>query len=321
MKSTLFLSFVVVFSMLVIPLSAINKTEDAVQTKVSQTDVPYQKQDNAALTQKVKVLKDEKVIECSLNDYLFGVVAAEMPALYEAEAIKAQTVAAYTFLLYRKESNTSTDYDISANGDEAQCFVTRSEAKTRWGKNADEYEKKIDSCIEEVKTVWLCFEEKPIFAAYHAISAGKTNSCFDVWGKDIPYLKSVDSSGDMLCEDFLSEVTLTVDELCQKLKDYSAPNTKPEDYFSNISKTENGYVKSICFGKEKISGSDIRNLLGLRSCNFTVTYSDNAFTFAVKGFGHGVGMSQTGANHMAKQGSSYSEILLHYYPDTKLQKN
>lgn len=322
MKGTFIMSIVVIFSVLVIPLSALSEPQpDIIATAASGTNTLYQNSDTTQTTQTFKVLKDNNIIELSAKDYVFGVVAAEMPALYHEEALKAQAVAAYTFACYRKNSSGDDDYDITADPDTAQCFITRDEAKKRWGEKADEYTKKIDACIAAVEGEMLCFDNQPIFAAYHAISPGKTNQCLDVWGKDIPYLKSVDSASDCLAEGYSSEVEFTAEELAEKLKSISDASGDAQNYFSDISTNENGYVKQINFCGKLVAGSQITKLLGLRSSNFTLKFTDNKFVFNVKGYGHGVGMSQTGADYMAKQGRTYKEILLHYYNGVTLQKN
>lgn len=143
MKGTFLMSIVVIFSMLVIPLSALSQAQaDVVPTVAPNVDAPYEESKSSYAVQSFKVLKDGTVLELSAPDYIFGVVAAEMPALYHEEAIKAQAVAAYTFACYRKNSSSGGEYDITADGDTAQCFITRDEAKARWGEKADEYAKK-----------------------------------------------------------------------------------------------------------------------------------------------------------------------------------
>ena len=322
MKGTFFISVIIIFSMLVIPLSALTKTDSAALPTVKpQNNISYDKQHNDIGFEKIRVLKDGTVTEYSTADYIFGVVAAEMPALYESEALKAQAVAAYTFACYRKINNTNSEYDISANPETAQCFITRDEAISRWGEKADEYSQKIDDCIAAVQGELLTFEGEPIFAAYHAISSGNTNACVDVWGKDLPYLKSVSSVGDCLADKYLSEAVFTADEITEKLKNIADVSGEPQNYFTDIKTTDNGYVKNLTYCGKQISGSEICNALELRSSNFEISFADGKFTFTVKGYGHGVGMSQTGADYMAKQGSSYEEILLHYYSSATLEKN
>lgn len=322
MKEIFVILIVIIFAMLVIPLAALSKSpETAVTTANSQYNEPYQNPDKTFELEEIKVLKDDVVTSYSVKDYLFGVIAAEMPALYEREAIKAQAVAAYTFALYRMLGQTDTEYDITADGETAQCFITREEAAARWGEKASEYTKKIDDCIDSVAGYTLIYNNEVIFAAYHAISPGVTNTCLDVWGKEIPYLTSVASDGDKLADNYLSEVTFTTAEIAEKLKNLGEASGEAQNYFKDANATDNGYVKDINFCGKKLTGAQVREALDLRSCNFTVSFADDKFTFTVKGYGHGVGMSQTGANYMAKQGKSYAEILLHYYKGATLQKN
>lgn len=321
MKGTFLVALIVVFSMLVIPLSTIDKSKNLVIPVTNNIkDTVYNKQEKSDNTEKIKVLKDGEVFEYGINDYVFGVVAAEMPALYEEEAIKAQTVAAYTFVCYKKETAQNAEYDISSDPQVAQCFITRQEAATRWGEKAQEYTNKIDACIKAVRGEVITYENKPIFAAYHAISAGFTNNSADVWGGELPYLKSVESTGDTFDDGFTSEVKLTSGDVAEKLKEISAAMAEEQNYFSNAQYNDAGYVKMIDYCGKQITGAQLAKLLQLRSPCFEISFSDGAYTFLVKGYGHGVGMSQTGANYMAQQGKTYKEILKHYYPETNLQK-
>lgn len=322
MKETFLTTLIIMFCMLAIPLSSLSTTKSPIVSAANTTsDVPYQKQNVQISFEKIKVLKDEQILDLSIKDYVFGVVAAEMPAMYHDEALKAQAVAAYTFACYRKNSNTNNEYDITADAETAQCFITREEARTRWGESAAQYEKKIDDCVSAVLGQILIYNNAPIFAAYHAISSGVTNPCADVWGSDLAYLQSVDSIGDKLADGYLSEASFTPEQINEKLKSITAANGDAQNYFSNAVTNNNGYVKKITYCGNEVSGAQISKLLSLRSSNFTISFSDNKFTFLVKGYGHGVGMSQTGANYMAKQGSTYEEILLHYYNGATLQKN
>lgn len=313
MKGTFLITLIVVFCMLAIPLSALPTNPSAKNVSATVENSTYNKPDQKTSFSKIKVLKNGTVSEFSTKEYIFGVVAAEMPALFHEEALKAQAVAAYTYACYRINNADDSEYHITADGDTAQCFITREEATVRWGDKAQEYSKKIDSCISAVENKILTFEGEPILAAYHAMSSGSTNACADVWGEDLPYLKSVDSAGDKLAEEYLSVVEFTPDQIAEKLKSITTAFGEPKNYFTDVSTTDNGLVKNISFCNKTTSGSQICKLLGLRSNNFTISFSNNVFTFTVKGYGHGVGMSQTGADYMAKQGSSYEEILLHYY--------
>lgn len=323
MKGVFFSALIMIFCMLLLPLTAVKTRET--EAAVVQTAAVLKNHDLTEQNygfEKIKVLKDGNIIEFSAVDYVFGVVAAEMPALYNTEALKSQAVAAYTFACYRIKNNAEDlEYDITANPETDQCFITRSEAAEKWGESAAEYESKIDACISEVAGQILTYDGEPVFAAYHAISSGVTNACSDVFGEDLPYLQPTDSSFDILAEKYLSESTFTAEELNQKLGVTHLTNESIKNCFSNITSTDNGYVKSLNLGDKSFTGSQVCKALGLRSCNFEITYGENSVTFKVKGYGHGVGMSQNGADYMANCGSNYAEILSHYYKGTVLQKN
>lgn len=322
MKGVFFSSLIIIFCMLFLPLTAIKtqKSEPAaVQTATVFNNTQTAEQNYRF--EKIRVLKGENVIEISANDYIFGVVAAEMPALYNAQALKAQAVAAYTFACYKiKDNAQKSEFDITANPETDQCFITRAEAIEKWGENFAEYESKIDKCISEVAGQILTFDGEPIFAAYHAISSGITNACSDVFGTDLAYLQPTDSSCDTLAEKYLSEVTFNAEELNQKLGTANINDGNIQNCFTNIAATDSGYIKSVNLDGKQFSGSQICKLLALRSQNFEIVYNENVVTFKVKGYGHGVGMSQNGANYMANCGSNYEEILLHYYKGAKLEK-
>lgn len=321
MKGTFIPSLVVVFCMLALPLMSLSKTAQPIQTvSKNESSIIYDSGKSAKILESFKVLKNDEIINLSARDYIFGVVAAEMPALYEPEALKAQAVAAYTFACYKSAQNADKGYDISASPEEAQCFITREEATQKWGEHSDEYTKKIEECVDAVLGQHLTYNGEIIFAAYHAISSGTTNSCNDVWAKELPYLVSVDSIGDRLAKGYLSEAVFTADELAQKLNSIAAASGDPQGYFTDIKRSNSGYVKELKYCGKQTVGSEISKLLELRSSNFELTLTDGIFKFSVRGYGHGVGLSQNGANYMAQQGSSYDEILAHYYKNTVLKK-
>ncbi len=270
--------------------------------------------------QVVRILDDEsgKITEMSVDDYIFGVVAAEMPASYCDEALKAQTVASFTYMLYRKNERVDLDYDVIASSSRDQAFITREEARKKWGDNADKYCEKIEKAMASVKDYVMVDDEgKPILAAYHNISSGKTESALTVWGKDYYYLQPVESLGDLTASKYISEASFTTDELLKKL---SLPETDLDNskWISGIKTSESGTVTEISICGKKFTGAKIRSLLGLKSSVFTVTFSDDSFKFRVQGHGHGVGMSQFGANYLARQNYSYIEILSWYYTDCKM---
>ncbi len=271
---------------------------------------------------RVLITETDKVVKLSRDDYIFGVVAAEIGATYHEEAIKAQAVAAYTFALFRSAENADEPYDITDDSKTDQGFITREQAKQKWGDKYDAYAKTIDSAVTAVAGYRLIdADAKPIMAAYHAVSAGRTESAEVKWGEDIPYLQPVESVGDLLAPDYLSVREFTAAELADKLSKEVKLEGSSDGWLGEVKWSESSTVTSATFGGKALSGERVRELLGLRSAAFEVTYSEESFTFKVKGYGHGVGMSQYGANYMAKCGSTFVEILSHYYTDCKMMRD
>ena len=321
MKKVLISCALVALCMLLIPLTALTDANDASVLANAVTDDVLKITASPQKFEEFNILVDGQVQKIAARDYIFGVVAAEMPAMYEKEALKAQAVAAYTFACYRKAVREGEEYDLTADPDTDQCYISREAAKEKWGENSEEYTAKIDGCIDEVLGTLVTYDGETALTVYHAISPGVTVNCKDVWTSEVPYLTSVDSMGDKLSDGYLSEAIFTADQLSETLKSISSPNGEPQNYFANITTAESGRVTSIDYCGKKIGGGELSKALSLRSANFSVEYKDGNFIFTVMGYGHGVGMSQNGANYMAKQGSSYEEILLHYYEGTTLQKN
>ena len=265
-------------------------------------------------TFKVKLGEDDTIIELSTRDYIIGVVCAEMPAEYSKEALKAQAVASYTFALYRKQENKDRDYDITDSTTPDQAYMTDGEFRKREGAKYEENKEKITAAVDAVLGQVITYEGKIVLPIYHDISGGKTESAVALWGGRYPYLQSVESVGDLLSPNYLSSKTVTAEELKTALKSHGITfKGDGGNWFSNIKRSESGSVLTIEVCGSVLKGSELRTALGLRSANFDVSYSDGSFEFSVRGHGHGVGMSQYGAQFMALQGSDYKEILKWYY--------
>lgn len=278
------------------------------QTAASSNNIPEQTLGYDSF----RVLIDDKVQTLSAKEYILGVIAAEMPLAFNEEALKAQAVAAYTFACYRKNEGRYSDYDISCDSETDQAYVSLENAMLKWGDSANEYKAKLENIYSQVEKTVLTYNDKPALSVYHAISPGVTVDCQDVWGNKVPYLVSVDSIGDTLCEDYISTATFSPQELTGLLG--ATGDTPKESWFENIDTSSSGKVIKLRFCQKELSGSDVAKALGLRSSAFSVTYESENFVFTVKGYGHGVGMSQRGAEYMAKSGATYQEILYHYYP-------
>lgn len=318
MKKTVIISFLMSVIMLILPLGVIGKEiVTQKETSTASNDIAIEKTE---LKSEFKVYDKatRKITTMSQADYIFGVVAAEMPALYGVEALKAQAVAAYTFAYTKSLANKDKDYDITTDFTVDQAFISREDARKKWGSSADIYEVKIDNAVKSVIGEIITYNNKPITAVYHAISSGKTEKAEDIWGSKVAYLQSVDSSWDKESDNYKSSTSFAISEVKEKLaiKNFTGKNST---IIGKCEKTTVGSVKSIKLFGKSFSGAEIREKLDLRSSNFTVKIKDNKMVFTVTGYGHGVGMSQNGANCMAQNGKTYKEILTHYYKGVKIE--
>lgn len=264
----------------------------------------------------VRVLcEDGTVRSMSMGDYLWGVVAAEMPASFEVEALKAQAVAARTYTLWKMQHTaTHAAADVCMDYACCQAWISHEDAAERWGENAVFYTERLASAISATDGIALCWDGQPIQAVFHSSSAGKTEDAVAVWGSTVPYLQSVDSPEGDEVPNYHSSVTWTADELRAALTELGCElSGAPETWLGSTVCTESGMVQTIEAGGVELSGAALRAALGLRSSVFTVSYRAGSFTFSVTGYGHGVGMSQYGANALAQEGKSWQEIVEHYY--------
>ena len=316
MKKIMFLAVFLFGIMLIAPLSVLGEMGEVLSASAKLQVV---KNETKGVF-KVMNTEDGKVTEMPVEDYIIGVVSAEMPALYEEEALKAQAVAAFTFASQRKNENASKEYDITNNHTVDQSFITKEEMKKKWGEDYETHYEKIKTAVKAVSGYMVCFDKKPIVAVYHAISSGKTEDSKDIWGDEFPYLKPVLSEGDKLNKDYLSEVLFTPEEIRNKLSTDAEFSGDESGYFGKPTRTDSGVVKEIAVCGKKLTGARIRTLLDLRSSNFSIEFKEGKYCFSVLGYGHGVGMSQSGANYMAKQGSNFKEILTHYYTGCEVLK-
>ena len=262
--------------------------------------------------------KTNEIEEVKIDDYLCNVVSAEMPADYELEALKAQAIVARTYTIYKVQNKKHENADICDDSTCCQAWVSKENRLERWEETKrEENWNKIQQCVNETKGKIITYNNQPINAFFHANSGGTTELPVNVWGgSGLPYLQVVQTAGEEGYTQYSSEVDLTQEELINKLK------TKYEDIqidFNNdedvkiIEHTDSNRVKTVKFGNHELSGVETRTLFGLKSTNFEIKKENNQIKFLVKGYGHGVGMSQTGANTMAKQGNNCEEIIKHFY--------
>ncbi len=268
---------------------------------------------------RVLISDTETVEEINAVDYLCGVVAAEMPASYEPEALKAQAVAAYTFACHRRNARKDKTYDVTDNVSD-QAYISAEKQQQKWGDKYDEYSGKIRDAVESVFGQILTFEGNPILAAYHSISGGKTEAAANVWGDSYPYLEMVESVGDILSPNYLSTSVVSESDMKKAAENLGAKvSGEAKKWITDKKVSDSGTVLTIKICGTEVTGKALRKELGLKSANFDVEFADGNFEFTVRGYGHGMGMSQYGAQYMALQGSSYTEILNWYYPKATLQ--
>ena len=249
-----------------------------------------------------------------MNKYLQGVVAAEMPADFEAEALKAQAVAARSYI-YSKIEQFNAGNTSGEHPDAPVCTdYTHCQAYTD-----SEIPDNIRAAVTATDGQVMTYNGEIISALFHSTSSGETEAAVNVWGSDVPYLQSVRSEGDLDSPQYLSSRTLTVEEF----KTIAEKNLDGVDWskplYENIGRSEAGGIISLDIGGVKVRGTDFRKMLDLHSTNAEITQKDGKIIISVRGYGHGVGMSQYGANAMAQQGSGYEEILKSYYTGVEIE--
>ena len=255
--------------------------------------------------------KNGNVETIELEEYVIGVVGAEMPALFHKEALKSQAVIARTYAL--KSLSTGK---ILTDTESTQSYKSKSELEILWGSNFNIYYNKIKECVNETKGMYLIYNGNYIDAVYHSTSNGKTETSTNLWGNYYPYLVSVESPYDNLNPSFFHYVNFTYQELSNKL----GMEITNETNFNIINLTEGNRVANILINDKNYKGYELRSILGLRSADFTIEKNELGVKITTKGYGHGVGLSQYGANGMAKNNYSYIDILKHYYRGVTLKK-
>lgn len=280
---------------------SINETEN---NKVNNID----KADNEEKIVSVNALINNDIVSLSLEDYVIGVVACEMPASFDNEALKAMSVAARTYALYKKERNNT----LKTTTDD-QCYIDNNQMKKKWKSNYDKYYSKISNAVNSTKNEYMTYNDKVIIAFYFSISNGKTENVENVFSQKLDYLVSVDSSWDKRSSYNENNVKFKIKDFLKKLniKDDKINNIK-------IDRSSTNRVNNIKINNNNYKGTKFRTLLGLRSTDFDITYDNNYVYIHTLGYGHGVGMSQYGANYMAQDGYKYDDILKHYYTGIKI---
>ena len=263
----------------------------------------------ASILNPITIYRNGVPFTLSLEDYVVGVVAAEMPASFPIEALKAQAVLARTYALkLTQEGKKLTD------STDTQVYYDASQLQSMWGSSYETYYNKIKKAVANTNGQTLTYQGNYIDAVYHSTSNGKTEAARNVWGYEIPYLQSVDSHWDNQTTFYHGEVYKERDQL---LSIFGITNLEDGDV-EVMSRNESGRVKEVRVQSQIYQGVDLRALLGLKSSDFDIVMENGNLVITTRGWGHGVGMSQYGALGMANEGYSYQQILTHYYPGTNL---
>lgn len=266
---------------------------------------------NSSVSEITVYRSNGSVINLNMTDYLIGVVSSEMPASFNFEALKAQSILARTYALKAKQTGKKLTDTVST-----QSYIDIDQMKNKWGNSFNTYYNKIKNAVENTNGEYLSYNGNYIEALYHSTNNGKTESSLDVFGNYYPYLISVSSEYDKNASSYLRTINMPLDTISNKL----GLSLNNDSVISILSYTDGGNIKEININGNNFSGKKVRELLGLRSADFDISISDNNANITTRGYGHGVGMSQYGANGMANAGYSYKDILSHYYPGTTLTK-
>lgn len=268
-------------------------------------------------------LIDGEVCAVTMEDYLTGSVAAEMPALFELEALKAQAVTIRSYIMNLADSTSYKHGEAVVCSDPSCCkgYISDAEMQSNWGDSYEIYKNKIELATHETDGQYLSYDGEAISAVFHAGSIGETEASSAIWS-DMPYLVSVESpeTGETV-PTLVTRVSLSTSDFLEALhavRPDAVLSDDPSLWIREITLTDSGRVDSLTLGDTVVSGNEARSIFSLRSTDFDVLYDGEDFVFTVRGYGHGVGMSQEGANLYAADGMGYAEILAHYYPSTVL---
>ena len=299
----------------------INKNTQRIEINVEKPSL-----DLGVQYKKINLLhNNENVVETlELEDYLINVVAAEMPVEYEEEALKAQATVARTYTLYQIENGHKHDNaDICDSSTCCQAWISKEKRYEKWGDNQDEKWSKLTNAVYSTAGEVITYNGKPIDAFFHSNSGGRTEIPINVWGgSDFPYLQVVETSGEDEYSQYYSEKEYTKAEIESRMKsaysDFSI-EWNEENCIEILEYTESSRIKTLKIGNKNISGVEARKIFELKSSNFTYEISESTVKFKVIGYGHGVGLSQTGSNTLAKEGKNYKEIIDHFFKNIEIE--
>ncbi len=277
-------------------------------TKEEEPQVVIEENKPQVLVSNNKDKSDPYILD--LEEYIVGVVAGEMPASFNMEALKAQAIASRTYAMYKMKNLTNYVLSTTIND---QVYLNMEQMKSKWGNDFDYYYNRVKSAVEATKGQVITYNDDLIIAYYFAISNGYTDNATNVFNEDRAYLVSVESSWDKNYSAYSSTRTMLKSNFCNKLA-INCDNVS----ISNVVRDNNHYVRSLTINEKTFTGKEVFNKLALKSIDFDITFNGENVLIKTLGFGHGVGMSQYGAQGMAKAGYTYENILKHYYQNTQI---
>lgn len=324
------LSLVVIIIPIISSLLLYNISDDeTIKNKVPNVlkKVTYEKIDKNAPVIDIYNADENKTIKMNIEEYLYGVLSSEMPSTFNEEALKAQAIAARTYVIYKIENNIKSGHKnavVCTNSYHCQAYTSYENLKKIKGEDwiKSDYSK-IKKVVDSTKGQILTYDGKVILPLYFSTSSGKTENSVDVFSTQYPYLVSVDSPYEENSPKYLTTYSVEKSKFIKYIKNtYPKLNIsldKLDDEIEIESRTEGGCVKTIKVGNIKMSGISMRKIFNLNSANFTINCNNNEVKFTVKGYGHGVGMSQWGAEGMAQKGYKYYDILFHYFKGSDIK--
>ena len=306
-------------------------SDEIAKYNINSKDISLNNQNGSISKIKIYITKEKKIVELPLEEYVLGVVAGEMPAEFNIEALKAQAVAVRTYAISHA-GNFGLPKCNEAHGADlcdtvhCQVYMSKNERLKFWSKNkSTEYWNKITEAVSKTEGQVLTYNGQLVLHPYYfSTSSGKTENSKDIFDIDEPYLKSVESFGEEKSPKYKSKIKISYKMLAAKINsNYSKAGIKAASLKNQIkilSNTDGGSVKDIKMGNITVAGTDFRSILGLNSANFSIKYCAQNIEITSKGYGHDVGMSQWGADSMAEKGGKYIDILKHYYQGVDIEK-
>lgn len=308
------ITFIIIIPTLIV--APFLKEDNDHQAIAEEIDFDFETEtDTSSLSVAVMRMSSEEIEDVPLETYVARVIASEMPAEFEMEALKAQGLAARTYIVnHLLHQHESADSDVTDTTDH-QVYKNEDELRELWGNEFNDKMEKLKKAVAATKGEILTYNNTPITAAYFSTGNGYTENSEDYWEDEIPYLRSVESPWDKESPMFLDQKVLSFEEIEQALNiTLQHDTTIPLE----ISRTESQRVKQIKIAGHLFTGREIREKLDLKSSDFTIEQNNNHLIFTTKGYGHGIGMSQYGANGMAKEGKTYQDIVKYYYKDVEI---